>query len=137
MKHDVSEYSGQPHFISKVILGFYQDTFIGGMTLLQRMVGERDSSGVSHQSSQWSDEIKALWHFSLSFFFVYLFFLIGLQQQGIFRVPGSQVEVNDIKNSFERGRCRVTVSSLWPGEAKVGVSTCRRAVVCSDSTWVA
>uniref|UniRef100_A0A8C5CPF9 SLIT-ROBO Rho GTPase activating protein 3 n=1 Tax=Gadus morhua TaxID=8049 RepID=A0A8C5CPF9_GADMO len=27
----------------------------------------------------------------------------GLQQQGIFRVPGSQVEVNDIKNSFERG----------------------------------
>uniref|UniRef100_A0A8C9SUE7 SLIT-ROBO Rho GTPase activating protein 3 n=1 Tax=Scleropages formosus TaxID=113540 RepID=A0A8C9SUE7_SCLFO len=29
--------------------------------------------------------------------------LAGLQQQGIFRVPGSQVEVNDIKNSFERG----------------------------------
>uniref|UniRef100_A0AAX7VCE6 SLIT-ROBO Rho GTPase activating protein 3 n=1 Tax=Astatotilapia calliptera TaxID=8154 RepID=A0AAX7VCE6_ASTCA len=27
----------------------------------------------------------------------------GLQQQGIFRVPGSQVEVNDIKNAFERG----------------------------------
>ncbi|MEQ2313198.1 SLIT-ROBO Rho GTPase-activating protein 3, partial [Ameca splendens] len=26
-----------------------------------------------------------------------------LQQQGIFRVPGSQVEVNDIKNAFERG----------------------------------
>uniref|UniRef100_A0A8C7YGL2 SLIT-ROBO Rho GTPase activating protein 3 n=1 Tax=Oryzias sinensis TaxID=183150 RepID=A0A8C7YGL2_9TELE len=30
-------------------------------------------------------------------------FSSGLQQQGIFRVPGSQVEVNDIKNSFERG----------------------------------
>ncbi|XP_053171088.1 SLIT-ROBO Rho GTPase-activating protein 3 isoform X2 [Scomber japonicus] len=29
--------------------------------------------------------------------------LYGLQQQGIFRVPGSQVEVNDIKNSYERG----------------------------------
>uniref|UniRef100_A0AAY4EGG3 SLIT-ROBO Rho GTPase-activating protein 1 n=1 Tax=Denticeps clupeoides TaxID=299321 RepID=A0AAY4EGG3_9TELE len=29
--------------------------------------------------------------------------LYGLQHQGIFRVPGSQVEVNDIKNSFERG----------------------------------
>ncbi|TWW62135.1 SLIT-ROBO Rho GTPase-activating protein 3 [Takifugu flavidus] len=29
--------------------------------------------------------------------------MVGLQQQGIFRVPGSQVEVNDIKNSFERG----------------------------------
>uniref|UniRef100_A0A674P2X9 SLIT-ROBO Rho GTPase-activating protein 1 n=1 Tax=Takifugu rubripes TaxID=31033 RepID=A0A674P2X9_TAKRU len=27
----------------------------------------------------------------------------GLQHQGIFRVSGSQVEVNDIKNSFERG----------------------------------
>ncbi|KAJ3603091.1 hypothetical protein NHX12_030835 [Muraenolepis orangiensis] len=29
--------------------------------------------------------------------------LYGLQQEGIFRVPGSHVEVNDIKNSFERG----------------------------------
>ncbi|XP_021510851.2 SLIT-ROBO Rho GTPase-activating protein 1 isoform X2 [Meriones unguiculatus] len=29
--------------------------------------------------------------------------LYGLQHQGIFRVSGSQVEVNDIKNSFERG----------------------------------
>uniref|UniRef100_A0AAQ5YYW4 SLIT-ROBO Rho GTPase activating protein 3 n=1 Tax=Amphiprion ocellaris TaxID=80972 RepID=A0AAQ5YYW4_AMPOC len=28
---------------------------------------------------------------------------LSLQQQGIFRVPGSQVEVNDIKNAFERG----------------------------------
>ncbi|XP_068450385.1 SLIT-ROBO Rho GTPase-activating protein 2 isoform X4 [Clinocottus analis] len=27
----------------------------------------------------------------------------GLQQEGIFRVSGSQVEVNDIKNAFERG----------------------------------
>ncbi|MBN3280472.1 SRGP1 protein, partial [Polyodon spathula] len=30
--------------------------------------------------------------------------LYGLQHQGIFRVSGSQVEVNDIKNSFERGK---------------------------------
>uniref|UniRef100_A0A4W5L8Z9 SLIT-ROBO Rho GTPase activating protein 1b n=1 Tax=Hucho hucho TaxID=62062 RepID=A0A4W5L8Z9_9TELE len=29
--------------------------------------------------------------------------LHGVQHQGIFRVSGSQVEVNDIKNSFERG----------------------------------
>ncbi|XP_068611527.1 SLIT-ROBO Rho GTPase-activating protein 1-like [Brachionichthys hirsutus] len=29
--------------------------------------------------------------------------LHGLQHQGIFRVSGSQLEVNDIKNSFERG----------------------------------
>uniref|UniRef100_A0ACB8F4Z4 SLIT-ROBO Rho GTPase-activating protein 2 n=1 Tax=Sphaerodactylus townsendi TaxID=933632 RepID=A0ACB8F4Z4_9SAUR len=27
----------------------------------------------------------------------------GLQHEGIFRVSGSQVEVNDIKNAFERG----------------------------------
>lgn len=29
---------------------------------------------------------------------------IGLQHEGIFRVSGSQVEVNDIKNAFERGK---------------------------------
>uniref|UniRef100_A0A8C8JLM2 SLIT-ROBO Rho GTPase-activating protein 1 n=1 Tax=Oncorhynchus tshawytscha TaxID=74940 RepID=A0A8C8JLM2_ONCTS len=29
--------------------------------------------------------------------------LYGLQHQGIFRVSGSQMEINDIKNSFERG----------------------------------
>ncbi|CDR00930.1 unnamed protein product [Oncorhynchus mykiss] len=28
----------------------------------------------------------------------------GLHHEGIFRVSGSQVEVNDIKNSFERGK---------------------------------
>lgn len=28
---------------------------------------------------------------------------VGLQHEGIFRVSGSQVEVNDIKNAFERG----------------------------------
>lgn len=40
------------------------------------------------------------WVFLVSYF---SFSISGLQQQGIFRVPGSQVEVNDIKNSFERG----------------------------------
>uniref|UniRef100_A0A673GB67 SLIT-ROBO Rho GTPase-activating protein 1-like n=1 Tax=Sinocyclocheilus rhinocerous TaxID=307959 RepID=A0A673GB67_9TELE len=34
--------------------------------------------------------------------------LYGLQHQGIFRVSGSQVEVNDIKNSFERGNDPLT-----------------------------
>uniref|UniRef100_A0A8C7XA75 SLIT-ROBO Rho GTPase-activating protein 1 n=1 Tax=Oryzias sinensis TaxID=183150 RepID=A0A8C7XA75_9TELE len=34
--------------------------------------------------------------------------LYGLQHQGIFRVPGSQLEVNDIKNSFERGNDPLT-----------------------------
>uniref|UniRef100_A0A8C6L5S5 SLIT-ROBO Rho GTPase-activating protein 1 n=1 Tax=Nothobranchius furzeri TaxID=105023 RepID=A0A8C6L5S5_NOTFU len=40
-----------------------------------------------------------LFHMTLMHFCV----STGLQQQGIFRVPGSQVEVNDIKNAFERG----------------------------------
>ncbi|XP_047247633.1 SLIT-ROBO Rho GTPase-activating protein 1 isoform X2 [Girardinichthys multiradiatus] len=34
--------------------------------------------------------------------------LYGLQHQGIFRVPGSHLEVNDIKNSFERGNDPLT-----------------------------
>ncbi|KAF7649647.1 hypothetical protein LDENG_00138050 [Lucifuga dentata] len=34
--------------------------------------------------------------------------LHGLQHQGIFRVSGSQVEVNDIKNCFERGNDPLT-----------------------------
>uniref|UniRef100_A0A667XNH5 SLIT-ROBO Rho GTPase-activating protein 1 n=1 Tax=Myripristis murdjan TaxID=586833 RepID=A0A667XNH5_9TELE len=33
---------------------------------------------------------------------------LGLQHQGIFRVSGSQLEVNDIKNSFERGNDPLT-----------------------------
>lgn len=41
---------------------------------------------------------------SLGLSMMFLCVVAGLQQQGIFRVPGSQVEVNDIKNSFERGR---------------------------------
>lgn len=61
------------------------------------MMGERDSSGEGHPCSQWSDELKALPLF-------FCLFSFRLQQQGIFRVPGSQVEVNDIKNSFERGK---------------------------------
>lgn len=32
-----------------------------------------------------------------------VFISLGLQHEGIFRVSGSQVEVNDIKNAFERG----------------------------------
>lgn len=41
---------------------------------------------------------------SLSYLTVTTSHLIGLQHEGIFRVSGSQVEVNDIKNAFERGK---------------------------------
>lgn len=34
---------------------------------------------------------------------VCVYLCVGLQHEGIFRVSGSQVEVNDIKNAFERG----------------------------------
>ncbi|XP_053318003.1 SLIT-ROBO Rho GTPase-activating protein 1 isoform X2 [Spea bombifrons] len=34
--------------------------------------------------------------------------LYGLQHQGIFRVSGSQVDINDIKNAFERGEDPLT-----------------------------
>uniref|UniRef100_A0A674NR88 SLIT-ROBO Rho GTPase-activating protein 1 n=1 Tax=Takifugu rubripes TaxID=31033 RepID=A0A674NR88_TAKRU len=42
---------------------------------------------------------------STSFYFLSF---SGLQHQGIFRVSGSQLEVNDIKNSFERGNDPLT-----------------------------
>lgn len=48
---------------------------------------------------------------SFTFFFFSLF--AGLQHQGIFRVSGSQLEVNDIKNSFERG---TKYGSCWMSE---------------------
>jgi hypothetical protein len=31
--------------------------------------------------------------------------LYGMHHQGIFRIPGSQVEINDLKNAFEKGWC--------------------------------
>lgn len=62
--------------------------------------------------------IWAYWSFSLPY---PIFVLAGLQHQGIFRVSGSQLEVNDIKNSFERGTCYrfLIMSSLWLTSAVV------------------
>jgi hypothetical protein len=80
-------------------------------------------------------ELKASCYLCLPLACIVISFL-GLQQQGIFRVPGSQVEVNDIKNSFERGECRLTISSLWAGEAKVNIglkaNSAQRHWVCSS-----
>lgn len=44
--------------------------------------------------------------------FLFPVFLIGLQHEGIFRVSGSQVEVNDIKNAFERGKKRFVLNII-------------------------
>uniref|UniRef100_A0A8C9T044 SLIT-ROBO Rho GTPase-activating protein 2 n=1 Tax=Scleropages formosus TaxID=113540 RepID=A0A8C9T044_SCLFO len=43
-----------------------------------------------------------------SFFCIRFISRHGLQHEGIFRVSGSQVEVNDIKNAFERGEDPLT-----------------------------
>ncbi|XP_052609443.1 SLIT-ROBO Rho GTPase-activating protein 1 isoform X1 [Peromyscus californicus insignis] len=76
--------------------------------LLQRTLGEghraeymttsrgRRNSHARHQDS--GQVIPLIVESSIRFINLY-----GLQHQGIFRVSGSQVEVNDIKNSFERG----------------------------------
>uniref|UniRef100_A0A673GAP4 SLIT-ROBO Rho GTPase-activating protein 1-like n=1 Tax=Sinocyclocheilus rhinocerous TaxID=307959 RepID=A0A673GAP4_9TELE len=64
--------------------------------LLKRTLGDAFiSSGY-----KWTLEDVLFHSFSLYF--------LGLQHQGIFRVSGSQVEVNDIKNSFERGNDPLT-----------------------------
>uniref|UniRef100_A0A8C5KEU2 SLIT-ROBO Rho GTPase-activating protein 1 n=1 Tax=Jaculus jaculus TaxID=51337 RepID=A0A8C5KEU2_JACJA len=68
--------------------------------LLQRTLGEghrgRRNSHTRHQDS--GQVIPLIVESCIRFINLY-----GLQHQGIFRVSGSQVEVNDIKNSFERG----------------------------------
>uniref|UniRef100_A0A2K6LKN6 SLIT-ROBO Rho GTPase-activating protein 1 n=1 Tax=Rhinopithecus bieti TaxID=61621 RepID=A0A2K6LKN6_RHIBE len=72
--------------------------------LLQRTLGEGELSKIrgrrnSHTRHQDSGQVIPLIVESCIRFIN----LYGLQHQGIFRVSGSQVEVNDIKNSFERG----------------------------------
>uniref|UniRef100_A0A8D2LD84 SLIT-ROBO Rho GTPase-activating protein 1 n=1 Tax=Varanus komodoensis TaxID=61221 RepID=A0A8D2LD84_VARKO len=65
--------------------------------LLQRTLAEgRRNSHTRHQDS--GQVIPLIVESCIRFINLY-----GLQHQGIFRVSGSQVEVNDIKNSFEQG----------------------------------
>uniref|UniRef100_A0A8C7MD20 SLIT-ROBO Rho GTPase activating protein 3 n=1 Tax=Oncorhynchus kisutch TaxID=8019 RepID=A0A8C7MD20_ONCKI len=64
--------------------------------LLKQTLGEGKCPKSLHQG-------RHVIHALLLLFCIRHINLYGLQQQGIFRVPGSQVEVNDIKNSFERG----------------------------------
>lgn len=87
------------------------------MAVLQSLMGERDK--------QWGESsmFPVVWWAQGLSSFSFCLFLLGLQQQGIFRVPGSQVEVNDIKNSFERGKYGVIISSSCPEEARVGMNT--------------
>ncbi|MGH0146303.1 UNVERIFIED_CONTAM: hypothetical protein FKN15_007476 [Acipenser sinensis] len=47
--------------------------------------------------------------------------LHGLQHEGIFRVPGSQLEVNEIRNAFERGEDPLTDSTDHDIDSVAGV----------------
>uniref|UniRef100_A0AAQ4QPB9 SLIT-ROBO Rho GTPase-activating protein 1 n=1 Tax=Gasterosteus aculeatus aculeatus TaxID=481459 RepID=A0AAQ4QPB9_GASAC len=75
--------------------------------LLKRTLGEgtvnrgRRNSHAQHQDS--GQAIPRVVESCIRFINLY-----GLQHQGIFRVSGSQLEVNDIKNSFERGNDPLT-----------------------------
>uniref|UniRef100_A0A3B4WV51 SLIT-ROBO Rho GTPase activating protein 2 n=1 Tax=Seriola lalandi dorsalis TaxID=1841481 RepID=A0A3B4WV51_SERLL len=59
--------------------------------LIQKTLGESD--GRRNSTVRKASLIKT----------VVMYVCVGLQHEGIFRVSGSQVEVNDIKNAFERG----------------------------------
>uniref|UniRef100_A0A668VLP8 SLIT-ROBO Rho GTPase-activating protein 1 n=1 Tax=Oreochromis aureus TaxID=47969 RepID=A0A668VLP8_OREAU len=61
--------------------------------LIKKTLGEGDGRRNSTVRKQGIDIDLCVW----------LCMCVGLQHEGIFRVSGSQVEVNDIKNAFERG----------------------------------
>uniref|UniRef100_A0AAQ5YVC8 SLIT-ROBO Rho GTPase-activating protein 1 n=1 Tax=Amphiprion ocellaris TaxID=80972 RepID=A0AAQ5YVC8_AMPOC len=65
--------------------------------LIEKTLGE--SNGRRNSTVRNSDENEQRVLISGCVYYV----CVGLQHEGIFRVSGSQVEVNDIKNAFERG----------------------------------
>uniref|UniRef100_A0A8C9YMA6 SLIT-ROBO Rho GTPase-activating protein 1 n=1 Tax=Sander lucioperca TaxID=283035 RepID=A0A8C9YMA6_SANLU len=71
--------------------------------LLKRTLGEGTTGPMSMLSVSVHYPLQSVSPSSLPSVSVFVFVCAGLQHQGIFRVSGSQLEVNDIKNSFERG----------------------------------
>uniref|UniRef100_A0A8C7XA73 SLIT-ROBO Rho GTPase-activating protein 1 n=1 Tax=Oryzias sinensis TaxID=183150 RepID=A0A8C7XA73_9TELE len=74
--------------------------------LLKRTLGDGNEAELPTSSERSSDSGQAIPRVVESC--IRYINLYGLQHQGIFRVPGSQLEVNDIKNSFERGNDPLT-----------------------------
>uniref|UniRef100_A0A3Q3XMB0 SLIT-ROBO Rho GTPase-activating protein 1 n=1 Tax=Mola mola TaxID=94237 RepID=A0A3Q3XMB0_MOLML len=74
---------------------------IGEGTVLTNLLRGRRNSHTRHQDS--GQAIPRVVESCIRYINLY-----GLQHQGIFRVSGSQLEVNDIKNSFERGNDPLT-----------------------------
>ncbi|KAM5201861.1 SLIT-ROBO Rho GTPase-activating protein 2 isoform 3-T3 [Hipposideros larvatus] len=66
--------------------------------LLQKTLGESECRGSAGGLADSSQAIPLVVESCIRFISRH-----GLQHEGIFRVSGSQVEVNDIKNAFERG----------------------------------
>lgn len=73
MKQDVSKYSGQHTSLQRLFWVSTRTPSLGEWLSYKGWWEKETSSGVSHQSSQCSDELKALWHFSLSFLFIWFF----------------------------------------------------------------
>uniref|UniRef100_A0A8C6PDX1 SLIT-ROBO Rho GTPase-activating protein 2 n=1 Tax=Nothobranchius furzeri TaxID=105023 RepID=A0A8C6PDX1_NOTFU len=76
--------------------------FLEGRSLITKLEAKRDliqkTLGESGCPSNFSEAIPLMVDCCIRFISRH-----GLQHEGIFRVSGSQVEVNDIKNAFERG----------------------------------
>uniref|UniRef100_A0A4W6BUN9 SLIT-ROBO Rho GTPase-activating protein 1 n=1 Tax=Lates calcarifer TaxID=8187 RepID=A0A4W6BUN9_LATCA len=81
--------------------------YLEGSNLISKLQAKHDilkkalAEGKMHRKSL-SLSCCLIIHMVISIFLLQVIKL-SLQHQGIFRVSGSQVEVNDIKNSFERG----------------------------------
>uniref|UniRef100_A0AAQ4QNG5 SLIT-ROBO Rho GTPase-activating protein 2 n=1 Tax=Gasterosteus aculeatus aculeatus TaxID=481459 RepID=A0AAQ4QNG5_GASAC len=84
--------------------------FLEGRNLITKLEAKHDLIEKTMGESEWTSSLCTLcgaheWfhgtHQATSPVCVYV--SEGLQHEGIFRVSGSQVEVNDIKNAFERG----------------------------------
>uniref|UniRef100_A0A667Y5C9 SLIT-ROBO Rho GTPase-activating protein 1 n=1 Tax=Myripristis murdjan TaxID=586833 RepID=A0A667Y5C9_9TELE len=89
--------------------------FLEGSNLISKLQAKHDllkrTLGEGTIASFHAPDVACLSAFLLPLFLlviVFLFLSAGLQHQGIFRVSGSQLEVNDIKNSFERGNDPLT-----------------------------
>uniref|UniRef100_A0AAQ5ZG00 SLIT-ROBO Rho GTPase-activating protein 1 n=1 Tax=Amphiprion ocellaris TaxID=80972 RepID=A0AAQ5ZG00_AMPOC len=75
--------------------------FLEGRNLITKLEAKHDLIEKTLGESKWDchDENEQRVLISGCVYYV----CVGLQHEGIFRVSGSQVEVNDIKNAFERG----------------------------------
>uniref|UniRef100_H2SVF2 SLIT-ROBO Rho GTPase-activating protein 1 n=1 Tax=Takifugu rubripes TaxID=31033 RepID=H2SVF2_TAKRU len=80
--------------------------YLEGSNLISKLQAKHDFRGRRNSHTRHQDSGQAIPRVVESC--IRYINLYGLQHQGIFRVSGSQLEVNDIKNSFERGNDPLT-----------------------------